>query len=63
MTPERVVSFLKDLDELTRKHQIIIQGCGCCGSPYLSSLDYNGKYQVKSSDDEEFECLEWIEND
>lgn len=27
--------FLKELGELSRKHGFIIDGCGCCGSPFL----------------------------
>ena len=28
--------FLKELTELTKKYGIYINGCGCCGSPYLT---------------------------
>ena len=35
---ERIVEFLIGLTELTRKTGIVIGGCGCCGSPSLSSL-------------------------
>ncbi|MBK7822957.1 MAG: hypothetical protein IPJ61_18405 [Tessaracoccus sp.] len=31
--------FLADLTELSRKHGIIIGGCGCCSSPYLLRVD------------------------
>jgi hypothetical protein len=32
---KRVETFLKELGELTKKHNIKIDGCGCCGSPML----------------------------
>lgn len=32
-------AFLKDFEGLVRKHQISIGGCGCCGSPWLYSLE------------------------
>lgn len=32
---ERLESFLKELAELTKKYNIAISGCGCCGSPYI----------------------------
>jgi len=32
--------FLKELTELSRKHKIYINGCGCCGSPYLTSPNW-----------------------
>ena len=34
--------FLKELAELTRKHNICIGGCGCDGSPFLFNV-HEGK--------------------
>lgn len=34
-----VVAFLEELTELTKKYRVAIAGCGCCGSPYLTSVD------------------------
>ncbi len=31
--------FIIGLEELTRKTGIVISGCGCCGSPFLSEQD------------------------
>ena len=31
--------FLEELSELTKKYNISIEGCGCCGSPYLVNLE------------------------
>lgn len=31
----KIELFLQDLAELTKKHGIKIDGCGCCGSPWL----------------------------
>ncbi len=40
------VAFLLDLSALTRKHGIAISGCGCCGSPFLSSpVPRDGHYE------------------
>lgn len=39
MTNEQKAAFLRDLTEITRKHGIAIDGCGCCGSPYLIEAD------------------------
>ena len=36
---KQVSDFLKELSELTLKYNIKIGGCGCCGSPYLESVD------------------------
>ena len=35
-------NFLTELTELTKKYNISIGGCGCCGSPYLKRID-NGE--------------------
>lgn len=32
---EKVKEFLKELTELSEKYNIYIQGCGCCGSPWI----------------------------
>lgn len=35
---ERLKNFLKELTELTKKHNIAIGGCGCCGSPHIDDF-------------------------
>lgn len=52
--------FLKKLSQLTQEYGISINGCGCCGSPYLEAgeeivaenLAWNkeeGKYVVEAT--------------
>lgn len=41
----RYTKFIVELTTLSQKYQIYIQGCGCCGSPWLF-------------DDKEKECIE-----
>ena len=58
-------AFLKDLEELTRKHKIVIWGCGCCGSPGLIPLQDtetgpNFRYVV-DPDEEDPVCLKWTD--
>ena len=36
---ERKRTFILGLEKLTRENGIIIGGCGCCGSPYLSNAE------------------------
>ena len=36
---ERLEIFLKELAELTKKYNIAIRGCGCCGSPYIDDFE------------------------
>jgi hypothetical protein len=43
---EEIDAFCKELTELSKKHKILIGGCGCCGSPFLAYLlDENGQYK------------------
>ncbi len=41
---EKKELFLHELSELSKKYDIYIYGCGCCGSPYLikGRPKYNG---------------------
>ena len=43
MTPQEL-EFLKEISEVCRKHKMHLDGCGCCGSPYLSDNRPNGEY-------------------
>lgn len=31
--------FLRELTELSHKHKVYIEGCGCCGSPWVSKFE------------------------
>lgn len=35
---EAVAAFLAELSEVSRRHGIIISGCGCHGSPFLRDM-------------------------
>lgn len=35
LNSNRYKAFLKELTALSQKYDIYIQGCGCCGSPWL----------------------------
>mgnify|MGYP007133757300 CR=1 FL=1 len=32
---EKIKELLKELTELSEKYGLFIQGCGCCGSPWI----------------------------
>ncbi len=34
--------FVDELEELSKKHNVAVDGCGCCGSPYV--LRKSGKF-------------------
>lgn len=57
---EKLEKFLLDLSSLTIKYGIVIAGCGCCGSPYLKSLE-EGQYASSFDSDLGFnyETLEY----
>ncbi len=61
--PGQVARFLADLTALTQKHGIEIDGCGCCGSPYLWATDEPGSYEITPSnvvDDRTWSNLEYV---
>jgi len=39
MNENNILEFLKELSALTLKYKVRIHGCGCCGSPFLLSID------------------------
>lgn len=57
---DRIDAFLRDLAALTNKHGVAVSGCGCCGSPRISTHLFNdacewvpvsrdgGRYSVNS---------------
>lgn len=61
--PDQVVLFLADLTALTQKHGIEIDGCGCCGSPYLWATNDEGGYKINeynSEDGKTWSDLEYV---
>lgn len=34
---EKIISFLKEYEEICKKYGLYIDACGCCDSPYLCS--------------------------
>ena len=39
---ERLDAFLQELAELTKKYNLEIDGCGCCGSPAIDTREHVG---------------------
>lgn len=47
-------AFLFELTQLSLKYQLVVSGCGCCGSPFLEKLTEPGKYTANGTD------LRWV---
>lgn len=41
---KRLERFLQELSALSDRYKIYIEGCGCCGSPWLSDIQANKTY-------------------
>ena len=63
MTNEQTADFLNELTALTRKHKIVIGGCGCCGSPWLSTENNASDKRFVYTCNEHANELDWVETD
>lgn len=41
---DKLDKFLEELSELSNKYGFVINGCGCCGSPWIEEVDSNIMY-------------------
>ncbi len=57
---DQAKEFIEELTKLSKMYKIIIGGCGCCRSPFLTSMENdNGEYILNYKS---FDGLEWINN-
>lgn len=54
----RYTKFLLELTTLSQKYEIYIQGCGCCGSPWL----YDDKDKENIGDNLKYDNLGGVES-
>lgn len=61
---KKILDFVVELEALSRKYKVAIYGCGCCGSPWIQSLekdellpDYG--YHIGDEDGEGDSLLRW----
>lgn len=61
---DREINFLDELAELTKKYNIKICGCGCCGSPYLEDLTNEiwqmGEKLTYNEEKQKYEIDNWL---
>lgn len=50
LTEEEQDAFMTELTILTKKYGIVIGGCGCCSSPYLTKGETVGGHYVINKD-------------
>lgn len=60
------LEFVKELEKLTKKYGVAIEGCGCCGSPYLKNISVDsdpewGFYTYSSDLEAGFDNLWWCD--
>lgn len=58
ITPERIEACLREMSEVSRKHGLVIEACGCCQGPYLRNAPNPGEYRSN-----EGECIWWDESE
>lgn len=67
MNKDDANSFLFELAELTRKYGIVIGGCGCCGSPFLTNGELGEKhsyrYDYYKDGDDYINYIRWEEEE
>lgn len=39
MTRDEFRAFLTDYQQLVKKHRMYLDGCGCCDSPFVNTVD------------------------
>lgn len=54
----RIRAFLQELTALSDKYEIYIEGCGCCGSPWLNDLQAGKSYDNLSYGKDRYEVDE-----
>ena len=62
-TEAEIAAFLLDLTELSKRHGLLIWGCGCCGSPVVEKVrnpdkHRDGHYETSYCGHD----LEWVDN-
>ena len=50
--------FLEELSALTKKYGIEIGGCGCCGSPWVTSDDRDGGVRLEYDEEKGCYCVD-----
>ena len=56
---ENEENFIKELTALSKKYKVIIGGCGCCGSPYVSACDIDKDKFVNEAGYSYDDYLDW----
>lgn len=44
-TKEQLEAFIAGLEKLTEETGVVLNGCGCCDSPYLHLKEEDGRYR------------------
>lgn len=52
--------FLIGLEKLSRETGVIIAGCGCCGSPWLDTIDPQTEFEEAGYGSDRLSEVAWI---
>jgi hypothetical protein len=55
-------NFIIELEALSRKYKVLVGGCGCCGSPYLTKISDECEWDEREGYTYE-DRLDWLEMD
>jgi len=60
LAEDEVKAFVRELSKLSRQYKIIVNACGCCNSPFLTSMSNDdGRYEINIAN---FDGLTWKED-
>ena len=48
ITEKKAKALLSDLVQVYEKHGLVLNGCGCCGSPFIDFIDDSTEFRLEA---------------